>query len=343
MRVLSHADAFEVLLLHAQDEGRASVLFGESLQRVRTASRPFMVGDAFPCTYLEFPLMGSPFLDVTVLYGRLGPGTHIESPALCDAGGLLDWFSKACCDYDNLSLGFELDMKGKTLPQAAVHFQPFRQSDLVVPFCEAAGEPERAKLYLDLAARMPRHWPLSYLGLFRGRPGSPLRACGYLGMAEKVACAHDPSRLARAFDKIGFSAYDDMLLVQAAELMALAPGGLDFQFDVYPDGHLGTTFAIESQLEIHRPEVVRAAFSHGPVADIMDMLEAWGVADERRHLVAGSAFARAIPVELEDGTFGKYAFTLMPQWVKVRWSDDVLQPSKLYLYAHAGLLGGKSS
>ena len=253
-------------------------------------------------------------------------------------GASRHWFAGASKGIDGLSFGFELDTKEAELPQAAVHFQPRGHAELVRPFCEAVGEPERADLYLDLAARMPKAWRLSFFGLFRGRPGSPLRVCGYLGAHEKHCCAQDCSRLARVFDEAGFTAYDDALLSQAAELMAHAPGGLDFQFDVYPDGHLGTTFALDVQFEIQQPQAVRRAFSQGSVAEVMGMLAEWGAANERWRLAADAAFARAIPVVREDGSLGRYALSLMPQWGKVRWSDGMLQPSKLYLLAHAGLI-----
>ena len=78
MKALSHADAFEVLCLQAADDGRGDVLFGDSLPRARKALRPFMVGERFPSVYLEFPLLGAPFLDVTVLYAALEAGTRID-------------------------------------------------------------------------------------------------------------------------------------------------------------------------------------------------------------------------------------------------------------------------
>ncbi|MBQ9044037.1 MAG: hypothetical protein IJ111_14630 [Eggerthellaceae bacterium] len=118
--------------------------------------------------------------------------------------------------------------------------------------------------------------------MFRGRPGSPLRVCGYLGDAEKAACAADLEHLAAVFDAAGFAAYDGAMLSQVSALMAAAPGG-------------------------------------------------------RWRKAVRSAFARALPVELEGG-IGRYAFTLMPQWAKARWTGGELQPAKLYHFAHAGLL-----
>lgn len=85
---------------------------------------------------------------------------------------------------------------------------------------------------------------------------------------------------------------------------------------------------------------MRAKFSEGAGAQAMGLLQGWGAADDRWRLAAEAAFARAIPVELDDGETGSFAFTLMPKLAKARWTDGVLQPSKLYHYAYAGLLGG---
>ena len=338
MRVPTHEFAYQGLLWQAADEGRGPVLFGESVGRAREAVCPFMVGERFPSVYFEFPLAGTPFLDVTLLYDRLPLGTRIDSAAFAGADAIVDWFAGVDTDLEDVCFGFELDTKEKELPAAAVHFQPRGHTELVRPFCEAAGEPWRADLYLGLGGHMPKGWPLSFFGMFRGCPGSPLRVCGYLDRGTKNACARNPERLARAFDGIGFVSYDDAMLAQATELMAIAPGAIDFQFDVYPDGHLGPTFALDVQFGIDQPENVRASFEGGPVADVLDTLETWGAADGRWHLAADAAFARALPVELDDGAQGRYAFTLMPQWTKARWTNRVLQPSKLYLLAHAGVV-----
>ena len=338
MKTLTHADAFQVLLLQAADEGRGPVLFGESQARAREAVLPFLVGEEFPDAYLEHPLRGDPFLDVTVLLSQLTTGTRIASPAAGEHGAMIDWFAETCRDHDGVSFGFELDTKEEVLPVAAVHFQPRARTELVKPFCEAVGEPQRANLYLDLAERMPEGWPLSFFGMFRGRAASPLRVCGYLDSAEKDACAQDASQLAAAFNAIGFSAFDDAMLSQISKLMSAAPGSIDFQFDIYPDGSLGDTFAIDVQFGIEQPEAVHANFESGPGSRVMGLLEGWGAADDRWKLAIRSAFARAIPVELDDGTLGRFAFTLMPQWVKARWTGCALQPAKLYHLAHAGTL-----
>lgn len=338
MKSPSFADSFEVLCLQAADSGRGKKIFGDSLERARSALRPFMVGPTFPSVYLEFPLIGTPFLDVTVLFGELELGTRIESEVVGDVGSMLDWFAIASKEHANISCGFEVDTKERAIPTAAVHFQPRSHLELVQPFCTALGEPERAPLFLETAGRMPKGWPLSFFGVFRGRPDSPLRVCGYLGCEEQDACAKDPKRLESAFEAMGFSAYDDAMLAQVSTLMAEGPKAVDFQFDVYPDGSFGSTFAIDVQFNIARPEAVRQSFTDGVGARVMRLLEEWGIADARWQQGAQAAFAQAISVELEDGSAGRFSFTLMPQWVKARWKNGVLQPSKLYLFGTAGLL-----
>ena len=40
---------------------------------------------------------------------------------------------------------------------------------------------------VDKAARMPEGWSLAFVGVFRGRSGSPLRICGYMSDEEQSA------------------------------------------------------------------------------------------------------------------------------------------------------------
>lgn len=336
MREPSFGDALKVLLLQAADEGRDAALFGESASRAAREAVPFMIGEKFPSVYLECPLAGDPFLDVTVLYSQLAPDARVDHPAADGANAMLAWFAEACADFPDVCCGFELDVKEPELPAAAVHFQPRTETELVRPFCEVVGEPERADLYLDLAARMPEGWPLSFFGMFRGRPGFPLRVCGYLDGAQKDACADGPQHLARVFDEVGFSAYDQTMAAEASAFLAAAPGGVDFQFDVFPDGSLGDTFAIDVQFGIEQPEAVHQNFESGGASRVMRLLEERGAADDRWQLVPEATFARALNAERADGSGGRYAFTLMPQWAKVRWRAGVLQPGKVYYFANAG-------
>jgi hypothetical protein len=334
--VLNNALAFDVLCLQAADEGRGEILFGDCLERVRREAPPFIIDGSFPSVYLEYPLIGDPFLDITILYNEgVAKGQRVNSPLVAGTEAAMDWFTNLDDGYEGISFGYELDTKDPSLPVAAIHFQPRRHRQLVDPFCQAVGEPERAHLYHEVNERLPPAWELSFFGMFRGRSNSPLRVCGYLHQQEIQACT-DPKRLKSVFDAVGFTSYSKEMLEQATTLIDGAAQSADFQFDVYPDGTLGDTFAFDVSYNIQRPELVHENFENGKAAKLMRQLEEWGVADERWHLTSGATFSRAIPLEREDGSFGRYHFVVQPQWEKVRWTACKLMPAKSYLFATAG-------
>ena len=334
----THVTAYQTLLLQASSKGRDALLFGESLSRAREDVPPFLIGEGFPHVYLEHPLIGDPFIDVTVLYTGLEPHLHIESERACNMDALLDWYAATARDHPTISFGFELDTRSPYMDKAAVHFWPFQHKHLVEPFCSLIGEPAYATRYLRQAARMPAAWPLAFFGVFRGRPDYPLRVCSYPTRGEMAACAGAPKHIRQRFDELGFGAYDADMLDQIAQLLACAPEGFDFQLDVFPDETLGDMFAIDMQFGIHCTNDVAVSFEDGVGADVMSRLQQWGAADERWKDSVKTTFARSVPVEDSGKYAGDYAFMLMPCWLKARWINGVLQPAKMYLYAHAELV-----
>ena len=337
MRVPSNELACRALFLQAADAGRGPVLFGDSGERACRAILPFLEGVPFPELYLEFPLAGDPFLDVTALYGEISPGTRFDSPAAAGTESVLDWFAAARADREDISFGYELDTKDAVPGPAAVHFQPRQHSELVLPFCRMLGREDAGLLYSDLAARMPEGWPLSFFGLFRSRSGAPLRVCGYLSRSEKQRCCDDPARLEAVFRAVGFTAYDGRMLSQISAVLAVSPATVDFQFDILPDGSLGSTFAVDIGFPAEQSEMVRSSFLSGPFSKVMNLLDSWGIADSRRKLIPDIAFTRSVPVEDGVGKPRRFALIIEPHWIKIRWNDTALRPSKVYCLARATL------
>ena len=335
MKAPSNELACRALFLQAADEGRGPVLFGEDANRACERVLPFVEGVSFPALYLEFPLLGEPFLDVTMLYGDVPGHMSFGDPAAAGTERMLRWFDGVRKEHEHICYGFELDTGKPAGTTAAVHFQPMNHTELAAPFCEALGEPETGKRYTEKASRMPEGWPLAYFGLFRGRPGSPMRICGYMAQDEQKRCAEDPTHLEAAFRAIGFTDYDEKMISQVSELLRTAPETADFQFDLLPDGTLGETFAIDVSFSIQRTEEAKKAFREGSAARLMLRLEEWGIADSRWKKAAGMAFTRAIPVEDEEGKKRSFALVLTPNWLKVRWRKGVLQPAKLYALGKA--------
>ena len=98
MKTPSNDMITQVLLMQAAEDGRGPLLFGESYKRALALAPAFAVGDRFPSVYLEHPLIGDPYLDVTLLYNSLPPGTRIASPLAGDHESLMDWFAEACAE-----------------------------------------------------------------------------------------------------------------------------------------------------------------------------------------------------------------------------------------------------
>ena len=336
----THADAFAVLCLQAADDGRGPVLLGEGVDRARELARPFLIGARFPETYLELPLTGEPFMDVTLLLEELEPGARVASPLADGTHEALGLYARWLKDYHDISCGYELDCHDSATRSAALHFQPRAHHELVRPFCAALGEPERAELYLAQDARMPHGWPLSFFGLFRGRAQAPLRVCGYLDKEEQQACVRDPERLGRALERAGLGDFGSEPLAQAACVLALAPDYVDFQLDVLPDGSLGDSFAFDVHFDRMRSSEVRAAFADGSARPLVEQLKAWGIADDRVEMMPELTLNRGLPVVRADGSSGVYGFSIAPGWLKVRWRAGVLQPAKMYLRCGAGMVRG---
>ena len=336
MNDVTYEQSLEVLLLQAGANGRAEALLGGCAGRALEAAAPFLIGDAFPEVYLEFPLAGEPFLDVTVVYGELQQGVRVDSPLAAGMEAALSAYAQMRSADEMVSCGFELDCGAEVVPTAGVHFQPRHRRDFVRPFCEALGESERAELYLAQDARMPQGWDLSFLGLFRGRPDAPLRVCGYLDADEAAACAADSARLRAALEQAGLSAFDDAMLAQASCVLGLAPQEVDFQLDVRPDGTVGDMLAFDIYFDGADAAAARGSFESGAGARVVEQLGEWGIADERAGGIAEMTLTRGIPVARGDGSWGVHGFALVPRWLKVRWRDGVLQPAKVYMQASAG-------
>ena len=339
MKAPSTVNSLLALLLRADEDERGDLLFGDSLDRVRQVLPAFMPEDDFPSVYLEFPLLGAPFLDATVLYSHsCARGLSVSAPAAEGTQAMLDWFAGVSARYPDIACGYELDTGSAELTAAGVHFQPRMHTELVEPFCASLGEAWRASLYLDLEVRLGPAWPLSFFGLFRGRPASSLRACGYLSREEQKLCAADAGHIRDVFDAAGFSAYDETMLSQISALLAVSPGQADFQFDVYPDGTLGNTFAIDARFDPRPSADMKQSFREGKNRELMRLIENWGIADSRWKPGVDMSFTRAFPVGQEDGGTGCFALSLLPEWIKIRWTSGILQPSKLYLLAKAGMV-----
>ena len=143
MKITSHAEAFDILCSLLANEGRADLLFGGSVSRMKQIVPPFLVGKSFPCMYFEFPLIGDPYLDVLVSYEELEAGTRIDSEAAAGSGPILDWYRDAYRKDPKIRFGFEVS--AETPGPSAMRLQSRDNAAAATEFCEAAGEPDRVR------------------------------------------------------------------------------------------------------------------------------------------------------------------------------------------------------
>ena len=246
---------------------------------------------------------------------------------------MLKWVSDKSKIHKGVCCGYELDLKNGEPKQAAIHFQPLRNIELVEPFFGVIGEQDKASLYLTMTERLPKEWQPSFLGLFRGRPESPLRICGYLQRSEINECIRDKDHMRQVFECAGFKAYDGAMMEQLYSLLSVLPYIADYQFDIYPDGSLGESFAIDLRLPVTPPVELRPFFETGNGAGLKDLLSKWEIVDQRFDKTLDMAFSGAVPAKS-----GLHAYVLRPDWIKVRWKNGKLQPAKMYVLNMAGLV-----
>lgn len=332
MRKPTHIEAFGALYSIAAADGRGEALFGDSFDQALEFYQRTLIGDGYPIVHLEFPLLGEPCLDLLSVHGKVPLGAKFAAGAGYGYQAMFDWFAEvgATTHAHNVSVGLELDLSTGQTQTAGVYLQQRRHTQLVTPFLESVGEAARAQQYLGTLERMPEGWPSSYVGLFPGREGTPMRIGGYMGSAEHARCAEDPAYLEARFRHIGFTAFDANMLDCCTEFMRLAPS-IDFQFDIMSDGSLGDTFGLSLSFNEAKPRETQECMTTGYGARLMHVLQEWGLADSRWHEIAGAAYARAIGFEREDGTEGRFALCVRLNYAKVKFSSCEPMPAKFYL------------
>lgn len=333
---LSVEDAFDMLCIRAGEGGRDEKLFGGCIPRARQLFRPFVIGNRFPTVFLECPLAGVPFLDMTVLYGRLPEGCVVKSKYAEGCDELFRLYGRMKQDHPDICFGFELDTSKEEPGTAAVHLEPRDHIEVVEPFCEAIGEARYAKLYLQTAAKLADTMPPSFFGMFKGRSDAPLRVCGYLGREEMDGIINDRDFLLNFFKAVGFTAYDDAMVDEIVKLMQIVPCETDYQFDIYPDGKAGEVFSIDLRLNEQAAASVRKSFESGDAAKIMSHFSKLGIADDRISMLSEMATSLAFPSIDENGEITGRAMVIYPMWLKIRWKGAHLQNAKCYSLLNSG-------
>ncbi len=336
MNLPSQTEAFELLYAIASADGREETLFGGSIRDARAAFGKMRIGSAYPAVYLEFPLLGPPCFDMLTVYGSVGRDDRFAPGGGFGYEKMFRWFS-GLPEQSGCSCGIELDTGSGDTERAGAYLQFRARTRYAEAFLDSLGESGRTKGFYETVRRLPEGWPPAYIGLFSGREGTPLRVGGYMEQEQKEAAARDPALLGEQFRRIGFEAYDPDMLKFCAELMAMAPG-VDFQFDILPDGSLGDVFGLSLSFNEVAPSRSAACMESGFGARLMRRLQDEGLADGRWEKIAGAAFAKGLPAETEDGNRVLFAAMVRLNYAKVKFRCGKPAPAKFYLMTKAAAL-----
>ena len=317
---------FEILYALAARGGRQEVLFGDSIQYARPAFARSCPGEAFPELWFELPLLGDPWFDLHVLTDSTT--IDAETPFSDENTGgypnLFAWFATAP-DVRQLALSY--DSGSGNITQPAIQLL-VRNACAHVPFLERAGGPDYAAAYRAFEQRLPDTWFPCYTGVHPSRDDAFVRVECIPRAETQSAYAADAGLLEAHLRQAGLSDLGDML-VSRCQTLAQAPLQLEFQFDVLLDGTLGDTFGASVRFAPPIRENDHLPFSlEGPVGELMQQVEDWGLADGRWRLLADTTFSKRISRQDEAVTVANY-----PAFLKLRWRAGAPLDAKTYLIA----------
>ena len=322
---------YDIIYALAAKDGREAALFGDCAPLAREAFARSLADAQFPELWFELPLAGKPWFDLHALNAREGMDADATfSPATCGgAPEAFAWF--AAQDRTVRQLALSWDVSSGDVDNPAVQLlKAVDDVELTCDFLGAVGRPDATPAYRAFEERLPQGWFACYTGVFPRRPVPFLRVECIPRYELQQAYADDPALLETHLRQVGLTAFGDTLLARCGELAKL-PFRMEFQFDVTPEGSAGATFAVSSRFAPPPGHGAWKAFDvDGAAGTLMQRVEAWGLADERWRLLAGTAFSQRLRSAGESCLL--YCF---PAFLKLRWRDGAPLDAKTYLMAGA--------
>ena len=312
-------------------DGREEKLLGSGPERLLAAVSQLSLLDSFRYScFVEGPLSGAPDYDALVIHSPalLMPGRRVADPSQRLAQQVLDWAAGMGerCPY----IHFELDAGSKT---PGIHCKIEGQLSTAQLFFEAVGEPWRMKAFEEAVSRLPEGWYCRYTGVFPGRKTGSTRMEVEPYTADARRSLEDPAYVKQLFDRIGFTAYHDTMLHDAARLMAVETP-VSIQFDILPDGAFLPVCSVLSMYENVRPDCAPLFLPDGAVTRISKIYEEMGVSDGRWRMLEPSLFTERAAWRVQ-GRIEGWVHRCLPCCTKAKWIEGRRAPAKFYLLLEA--------
>lgn len=318
---------FDILYGMLGAKGREQALLGKGKACAKRAFALMAPEGGRVNAYFELPLLGEPSFDV---HCSVNDSTRrLPAPSGGDAMWLaaLSWFAglgSIDSEHGDVLLMAEVDAGDGHSGRPGIYLIQQGRPDLVAPFLEAIGKPEKIAAWNSYRARLPQGWQTTYVGLFPSRPGALLRVNAH--PADGMAVGLDA-----ALEKLGLPAGDE-----APDLChsLLSAGGLgfDLQLDVDDDGNPQEDYGLEVYLEGQR----KAASAQKDTAArrVFALMEACGAADERWRHLEGVDISKQIALP-RDGGMESCAVSIRLFSAKLKMTGGRPQLAKAYLRGDA--------
>ena len=298
--MLDRTMLYDTIYALAACNGREAELFGSCAPLARQAFARSLAGSGFPELWFELPLAGEPWFDLHALasHDQLDAGTTFASETCGGCPEAFAWFAHRGPEARQLALSW--DVSAGDLEQPAVQLLVNTwDPEVTCDFLVSAGRPDATGAYRTFSGRLPRDWYACYAGVFPRRTVPFLRVECIPTTELQQAYATDPALLREHMQQAGLDQLGDTLV--GASVRFAAPVGGSRSKPFRPDAEGG--------------ELMRQAM-------------AWGLVDERWHLLADTAFAKRLTYGSESALL--YCF---PAFLKLRWRDGEPLDAKAYLIA----------
>ena len=329
--MIDRAMLYNIIYALAARGGRQDALFGQCAPLARDAFSRSLVASAFPELWFELPLLGDPWFDLHCGTWRrdLPDDAGLLSKSSFANPGALAWFFEQGGGARQLFCSWDVSSGDISWPATQLLVRD-NSPQVVGGFLTAAGKPDAAPSYQAFFERLPQGWFACYIGVFPSRPGFNLRVECIPAPQLQRAYAQDPRLLREHLQQVGVREFGDTLVERCCELAA-SPYQLEFQFDVDEQGAAEQTFSASlrfASLSDKGGEPGLPYDQDGAAGQVMQKVEAWGLADKRWRLLADTMYAQRV-------SFGGDTCRLFchPAFVKLRWRDGEPVDAKAYLIA----------
>ena len=291
-------------------------------------------GDVMPVLYFEVPLLGEPRFDLQVCIDRasLPKGAKLPESAPSHLQGAIDWLLQDGNGCTGVDFAFDVSAGDIRSPQVIAFTNGCETCDLE-SFFARAGDADAVNRYDAAQLRTPQGWSSWYTGLIPQRQGHPVRLDYFVDEGKAARYSQDISLLAADLRQMDYSA-SDFELARCADLLTF-PFKLNIQLDVLEDGSVGPVLGYNAAFGALPASEVRASAADGEIARIMQLVEGWGLADERWRLLSGRCIA--VKFALPDDRI--LTMHSAPTFLKVRMTPERLVDAKAYIMCTVRLRG----